>query len=98
MIFPEGTRSRTGEIGKFKEGAFRLALQTKTDIQPMVLDGTSRAIPKSGWILTGREEMVLKVLDPIPYDEFKEMKAGILSDHVHAILDKELKEIRSSIK
>ncbi|MCB8994598.1 MAG: 1-acyl-sn-glycerol-3-phosphate acyltransferase [Bacteroidales bacterium] len=93
-IFPEGTRSRTGEMGKFKEGAFMLALQTKTDIFPMVLDGSAKAIPKKGWVLTGRSKMILKVLDPIPYESFKDMTPGELSLKVHDIIQSALKELR----
>lgn len=94
MMFPEGTRSKTAEMGKFKEGAFRLALQTKTDIQPMVLDGTSRAIPKSGWVLKGRQQMVLKVLDPLPYESFKDLNPTQLAEKVHEIISAALKELR----
>ncbi len=94
VIFPEGTRSRTGEMGKFKEGAFMLALQTKTDIYPMVLDGTSKAIPRSGWALTGRQKMVLKVLDPVPYESFKDDKPAELAEKVHSIIETALKELR----
>lgn len=94
MIFPEGTRSKTAEMGKFKEGAFRLALQTKTDIQPMVLDGTSRAIPKSGWVLKGRQEMVLKVLDPLPYESFKDLNPAQVAEMVHKIIGEALNGLR----
>ena len=94
LIFPEGTRSKTGELGKFKEGAFRLALETKTDIQPMVLDGTARAIPKSGWVLTGRQKMILQVLDPIPYESFKDLTPAQIAVKTHDIIDAALKEIR----
>jgi 1-acyl-sn-glycerol-3-phosphate acyltransferase len=95
LIFAEGTRSKTGNMGKFKEGAFRLALQTRTEIQPMVLDGTSKAIPKSGWVLTGRQEMILKVLDPMPYESFKDITASQLADKVQGIIEKALNEIRA---
>jgi len=95
LIFAEGTRSRTGKIGKFKEGAFRLALLTNTDIQPMVLDGTSRAVPKSGWVLTGRQDMILKVLDPIPYESFKDLSSAELAEMVQGIIEKALEEIRT---
>ncbi len=97
LIFAEGTRSKNGNIGKFKEGAFRLALQTKTEIQPLVLDGTSKAIPKSGWVLTGRQDMVLKVLDPLPYESFKDMTPSQLAEKVHGIIAAALNEIRAKV-
>ncbi len=96
MIFPEGTRSKDGEMGKFKDGAFRLAHDTKIDILPLVLDGTSKAIPKSGWILTGREKMVLKVLDPVPYNDFKHLSYGETSSFIHEKIESSLIEIRSN--
>lgn len=98
MIFPEGTRSKDGTLGKFKDGAFRLAHDTGTDILPMVLDGTSKAIPKSGWILTGKEKMVLKVLDPVPFDEFKDLSIAETSQLLRERIDKGLNEIRSIIR
>jgi 1-acyl-sn-glycerol-3-phosphate acyltransferase len=73
VIFPEGTRSRDGNLGRFKDGAFRLAHDLKADILPMVLDGSAKAIPKSGWSLTGKQKIVLKVLDPVPYSEFENL-------------------------
>jgi 1-acyl-sn-glycerol-3-phosphate acyltransferase len=39
-IAPEGTRSRTGEIGPFKSGGFHLALDTGLRILPVTIDGT----------------------------------------------------------
>lgn len=39
-IFPEGTRSTSGEIGEFKKGSFKLALKSKVKILPVVLVGT----------------------------------------------------------
>jgi len=49
MIFPEGTRSKTGEIGEFKDGAFRLAIETQSDIWPLAVSGTNQSIPVSSW-------------------------------------------------
>jgi 1-acyl-sn-glycerol-3-phosphate acyltransferase len=49
MIFPEGTRSPDGELGPFKDGAFRLAIEAQADILPLALRGTQRALPKHAW-------------------------------------------------
>ncbi|WP_224363305.1 lysophospholipid acyltransferase family protein [Hyalangium versicolor] len=49
MIFPEGTRSKTDELLPFKDGAFRLAIETGADILPLAVSGTRRALPKHSW-------------------------------------------------
>ncbi|XXF74960.1 lysophospholipid acyltransferase family protein [Myxococcaceae bacterium GXIMD 01537] len=49
MIFPEGTRSKTSELLPFKDGAFRLAIETGADILPLAVSGTRRALPKHSW-------------------------------------------------
>jgi 1-acyl-sn-glycerol-3-phosphate acyltransferase len=45
-LFPEGTRSRNGELGRFKKGSFALAIETQLPIVPIAVDG--------GWQLAGR--------------------------------------------
>ncbi len=49
MIFPEGTRSRTGQLLPFKDGAFRLAIDAGADILPLAVAGTRTALPKHSW-------------------------------------------------
>ncbi len=46
MIFPEGTRSRTGELQKPKDGLAMLALRTGAPIVPIGIAGTDRVWPK----------------------------------------------------
>jgi 1-acyl-sn-glycerol-3-phosphate acyltransferase len=48
-IFPEGTRSKSGVISKFKDGAFIIAKEAGVDIQPVVIDGTRSAFAKGKW-------------------------------------------------
>lgn len=43
LIFPEGTRSKTGEIGTFKRGSFRLASDINAQIVPIVVKGIRNA-------------------------------------------------------
>ena len=46
-VFPEGTRSKDGEIHRFKAGAFTLAKEAGVEILPVVLDGTKTLIKKN---------------------------------------------------
>jgi 1-acyl-sn-glycerol-3-phosphate acyltransferase len=49
LFFPEGTRSKDGNIQAFKVGAFRLAIQAGVDILPCAISGTHDALPKDTW-------------------------------------------------
>jgi 1-acyl-sn-glycerol-3-phosphate acyltransferase len=75
MMFPEGTRSPDGTLRTFKDGAFELALRTRCPILPIVIDGTSRALPKGGILLDRTREMRMQILPTIPYSSFSAMEA-----------------------
>jgi 1-acyl-sn-glycerol-3-phosphate acyltransferase len=49
MIFPEGTRSLDGELLPFKDGAFRLAIETQSQLLPLAISGTYDALAKHSW-------------------------------------------------
>jgi 1-acyl-sn-glycerol-3-phosphate acyltransferase len=49
IIFPEGTRSATGELLPFKKGAFMLAMHTGIEIVPVAVQGTRAIMPKGSW-------------------------------------------------
>lgn len=66
MMFPEGTRSKSGELQRFKTGAFELAVATGVPVVPLVITGTHHALPKSGFVLQGRHEIGVVVLEPVP--------------------------------
>lgn len=46
LIFPEGTRSRTGELQPFKRGGFFLALAAGAPIVPVTIKGTFELMPR----------------------------------------------------
>lgn len=55
MIFPEGGRSKTGEMGRFKPGAAALAIATGVACLPIALVGASTAMPRGvNWPKRGR--------------------------------------------
>lgn len=65
LIFPEGTRSPTGQVGSFKSGAFRLALSTGVPVLQVIIDGTSLVLPKKGVIFSSGHPVKMKVLTPV---------------------------------
>ena len=95
MIFPEGTRSRNGELRAFKEGAFLIALQQKTDILPIVIDGSYKALPEKGFFPNKKQRIYLHILPPVPYETFKHIGVRQLSEHIHAIIAAELAKMRA---
>ncbi len=64
MMFPEGTRSRTGRLLPFKSGAFRLAIEAGVPVLPVAVNGTARGMPKGGpWVRPCNA--VALVLEPV---------------------------------
>lgn len=49
IIFPEGTRSPTGQLQPFKKGAFMLALRSRVEIIPTAVQGTHGILPRDSW-------------------------------------------------
>ncbi len=67
VIFPEGTRSRTGKLMQFKKGAFILAIEAGVPILPVAVIGSRGVMPKGSWRITPGE-IVVRVGEPIPVD------------------------------
>lgn len=80
MIFPEGTRSASGELLPFKDGAFRLAIEAGVPILPLAVHGTRTALKKSGF-LNGRSVAEVRVLEPVSTE-------GMTLDDVPALRDR----------
>ena len=86
MMFPEGTRSPNGRLRRFRDGAFELALRTRSPILPIVLQGTADALPKRGFVLRGRHAIRITVLDEIPYEDFAGEPIEALTERVHDLI------------
>lgn len=66
LFFPEGTRSLTGELGAFKNGAFKLAVETGTPVVPIAVSGTRDLLMRGSWrFRPGPQRVRVSVLPPI---------------------------------
>ncbi|MGH8927769.1 MAG: lysophospholipid acyltransferase family protein [Acidimicrobiia bacterium] len=63
IIYPEGTRSRDGELRSFKKGAFTMAITGGIPILPVTIAGTYKAWRPGGFWVTGGRKLTA-VIDP----------------------------------
>jgi len=92
-IFPEGTRSKSGKILPFKEGAFMLAKINKLPIIPVVIEGTRDILPTGGALFGGCATAQIHVLPVISAETVASMKTRDLSNMIYDILITEHKKM-----
>ena len=90
MMFPEGTRSLDGRMRAFKTGAFELAKASGRPILPIVLNGTSNALPKRGFVLQGRHPIHISILEEISAEEFADESVEKLTERVRDLIGAKL--------
>lgn len=64
-IAPEGTRSRTGKMGPFKKGGFKIAMDTKAIILPVTIVGGNKILPAKTYDFSINEEVQIHIGKPI---------------------------------
>jgi len=65
IIFPEGTRTATGHLNRFKRGAFTLAAMLRLPVVPVTIEGPYE-IMKKGTHLIHPHRMTLTIHAPLP--------------------------------
>lgn len=90
MIFPEGTRSKDGNIQPFKTGAFHLAINNQRPILPIAIKGTSQAVRKGGFLINRNNNISATILPPIPFSQFRDQEPKEVAKLVHDRIAAEL--------
>lgn len=76
VIFPEGTRSKDGSLGRFKRGAFQIALDLQLPVIPISLSGCYEALPKGAWTVR-RHPIHMHIGEPIDLKQFSDPQEAI---------------------
>jgi 1-acyl-sn-glycerol-3-phosphate acyltransferase len=81
VVFPEGTRSRDGQLQRFKKGGFLLAAETGTDVVPVTILGSRELLPSGAWRL--RAGLVEVIIDaPVSIAGFRPGNLRLLMNQV----------------
>jgi len=75
LFFPEGTRSKDGQLRPFKDGAFELSIQHGVPLIPVAVHGTSAALPKHGMVLEEHVKAKVEILDPLDPSDYADVAA-----------------------
>ena len=93
MVFPEGTRSASGELAEFKDGAFLLAIDAQVPVLPLAVHGTRTALRKHDWRL-GVSDAEVHVLEPISTAGMSRADVATLREQVRDRIAAELAGMR----
>lgn len=94
LMFPEGTRTETGEILPFRAGSFNLALELNVPIVPIVIYGTFEVFPKKRGELRTFQPIHARILPPMMPKDY-EGKPGKMKDEAHKLMSETLDELRA---
>lgn len=93
VVFPEGTRSETGDILRFHKGAFQLAQALDVDILPVFIHGANHVMPKKDFVL--REgQLYVEIGQRMTAEEVKAMETRALTSQFHKYYIEHFAEIR----
>ncbi len=89
IIFPEGTRSADGRVGRFKPGSFLLAVEAQLPVVPLSIDGT-RHVMRKGRLTTSPGHARLVVHEPINTAGLAVADARRLAEQVRDVIAQDL--------
>lgn len=90
LIFPEGTRSKNGnKVGEFKGGSFKAATKVKCPIVPVALIDCYKPFDSN---TIKPVEVQVHYLEPLYYDEYKDMKTVEIAEEVQRRIEKVIEE------
>lgn len=96
LVFPEGSRSRNGNIGEFKTGVFLAAIRAHVPLVPITIHGSREVLPPYSWHIRPGT-IALHVAAPIATDDLQKGQAEELAARVRNLISETLAARRQFI-
>ncbi|NND84786.1 MAG: 1-acyl-sn-glycerol-3-phosphate acyltransferase [Acidimicrobiia bacterium] len=93
MVYPEGTRTRTGELQRFKVGAFFIAVENQLPVLPVAIHGSWDAWPPGPLVHGG--SIVVEIGEPIPTEGLTKDDVRGLTRNAEGVIARMLEGLRS---
>ncbi|MDM7203061.1 MAG: lysophospholipid acyltransferase family protein, partial [Thermodesulfobacteriaceae bacterium] len=95
VIFPEGTRSKSGELLPFKKAGFLIPIKAKVNVVPIVLWGTVKILPKGAlWFKLKEREVRVIVGSVLSVEELTPKEKDNLVIKTREVMEEALKKLK----
>ncbi len=95
VIFPEGTRSKDGNLGEFRGGAMKIAMETGAKVVPVLLEGTRARLEETGNVTSGT--VYVTYLDAIETKGLSKTDFFEMPSQIRALLLNERNKMKQQI-
>jgi 1-acyl-sn-glycerol-3-phosphate acyltransferase len=92
LIMPEGMRTLDGRLGRFHDGAFRLAVETGCPVLPIAVAGANHALAKGSWVMNPARA-IARVLPPVETHGLTLADVPALRERVREMIDSARNEL-----
>ena len=89
--FPEGTRTKTGELLPFKKGVFTISKEGRIPIVPIALIGSAKALASGSFFLRPAT-VEIRILPALNNDEFFNMSIEEMANHTRSLIQQEIEK------
>jgi 1-acyl-sn-glycerol-3-phosphate acyltransferase len=82
LAFPEGHRTLTGQVGRFHDGFFHIAIELGVPLVPVAVTGLYDVLHKGSLIIRPGNQIIVYVEEPIPTEGMTTEEVPVLRDRV----------------
>ncbi len=90
--FPEGTRTKTGELLPFKKGVFTISKEGKIPIVPIAVVGSAKALASGSFFLRPAT-VELRILPALKSENFFQMEIEEMANYTRSLIQQEIEKV-----